>query len=145
MVAYDSSEVFPAPPETLWALLRSHLDDRILRIHGLIRSQRMISQSGAESVLDRSIDVRGKLMKSRWKLTYRPPDFSRWEILESEGPWAAGTYLENAYAAAPGGTTIRSRGELRISVLPFFIPQGPAVRRVLDTVDREDRSFIREL
>ena len=82
-------------------------------------------------------------MRSRWKITYRPPQMARWEILESEGPWAPGSYIESAYSAAPGGTLIHSHGDLRIKVLPFFMPQKSTIRKVLDTIYDEDIAYVR--
>jgi hypothetical protein len=82
-------------------------------------------------------------MGSQWKLTYRPPDFARFDIVTSEGPWAPGSFVENHYAEAPGGTRIRSHMNLKIPILPFFIPQKSAVRRVMATIDKEDRVFLR--
>jgi hypothetical protein len=82
-------------------------------------------------------------MKSRWKLTYRPPEYARWEILESGGPWSPGSYVESSYTSDPGGTLIQSRGDLRIKVLPFFLPQKRFIRNVLSTIEEEDVAFLR--
>jgi hypothetical protein len=51
--------------------------------------------------------------------------------------------VENHYSDAPGGTRIRSHLNLKINVLPFFIPQKTAVRRVMSTIDNEDRAFLK--
>ena len=143
MVVYEDEEVFPAPPDRLWLLLQDHLNDTAIdRIHPLIRSQTLVSRSGPETLVDRSIDVRGTALSSRWKITYRPPEYARWEIVESEGPWSPGSYLESSYGPAPGGTRIQSHGELHIKVLPFFIPQKSTVRKVLDKVETEDRAYL---
>jgi hypothetical protein len=143
MVAYEDGGVFPAPPEAVWSLLQAHLDDeRIHSIHPLVQTQQTISRSESETIVERTIDARGKSMRSKWKITHRRPEVARWEIVESEGPWKAGTYLENSYSPAPGGTRIRSRGDLKISVLPFFLPQMPVIRRVLDQLDAEDIAAI---
>jgi polyketide cyclase/dehydrase/lipid transport protein len=143
MVVYEDDGIFAAPPDAVWALLQAHLDDgRVHSIHPLILTQRTISQSGPEVLVDRTIDVRGRSMRSTWKITYRPPDFARWDIVESEGPWASGSYLENRYSAAPGGTRIQTHGDLSISVLPFFLPQRFTIRRVFDRLEREDLAAI---
>jgi hypothetical protein len=139
MVLYEDVGDFPAASEALWTLLQAHLDDeRIHSIHPLVLTQQTLSRSGSETIVERTIDARGKSMRSKWKITYLPPEVARWEIVESEGPWKAGTYLENRYSPVPGGTRVRSRGELKISVLPFFLPQKPVIHRVLDQLDAED-------
>ena len=144
VVAYEDEDVFPAPKDAVWKLLQAHLDDSTIgSIHHLIKSQKTVSHSGTETIVNRSIDVRGKEMKSRWKVTYRPPDLARWEILESEGPWASGSYIENTYADAPGGTLIRGRGNMTISVLPFFLSQRRTIRKVFADIHAEALSFAR--
>lgn len=136
--------MFPAPRDAIWKLLNAHLDDSaISRIHPLLKAQKTISQSGSEIVMDRWTDVRGKVLRSRWKVTVRPPDLYRWEIVDSEGPWTTGNFVENAYVDVPGGTQVRTRGELKISVLPFFLPQKSLIHKVLDQLDSEDLVFLR--
>jgi hypothetical protein len=143
MVEFSESDLFPFPRDRVWTLLRAHLDDAMIgRIHPLIRAQRTITTSGTETTVQRSIDVRGKLLTSQWKVTLRPPEYSRYEILASEGPWSEGSSVENHYSDAPGGTKIESRMRLHIQVLPFFLPQRPISRRILNDIDREDRAFL---
>ena len=143
LVAYEEDELIAAPRAIVWKLLGDHLDEtKILTIHPLIQSQKTVSRTDSEVVLDRVIDVRRKMMKSRWKLTYHPPERARWEVLESEGPWSPGTYLEVQYEEVPGGTRLRSRGELNINVLPFFLSQKRTVDRVLTDISVEDWSYI---
>lgn len=144
MVEYQDETVFPAPRDALWKLLRAHLDDgAIPSIHPLVQSQTTLSRSGEVTVVDRSIDVRGKLYKSQWKVTYRPPDFGRWEVVESTGPWGKGSFVENTYSDAPGGTLIRTRGSLTISVLPFFMSQKRNIAKIFDKIHEEDIAFVR--
>jgi len=144
MVAYEDDDLFPAPRAIVWKLLDEHLDDaKALVIHPLIKSQKTVSRSGSEIVVDRVIDVRRKLLKSRWKITFEPPDHGRWEVVQSEGPWAPGSYLDATYSEVPGGTRIQARGELTISVLPFFLSQKRTVPRVLNDVHTEDLAYIR--
>lgn len=139
MVVYEDDGVFPATPEIVWTLLQAHLDDeRIHSIHPLVLTQHTLSRLGSETIVERTIDARGKSMRSKWKITYLPPEVARWEIVESEGPWAVGSYIENRYAPVPGGTRIRTRGDLKISVLPFFLPQKSMIRRVFDQLNAED-------
>lgn len=144
MVEYASEDVFPAPREKVWALLRAHLDPSLAtRIHPKILSQTEVSRDGDSVVVEREIDARGRRLRSRWKVTLRPPELGRWEIVDGEGPYAPGSFVESRYSDAPGGTHITARGNLKITVLPFFLPQGPVVRRVLDDIDREDRAYLK--
>ncbi|MGA8536290.1 MAG: hypothetical protein WB789_02730 [Thermoplasmata archaeon] len=144
MVNYQYDQLFPFPRDRVWKLLQDHLDDsRVTRIHSLVKQQRTISKTGDSTVVDRMIDARGKLLASQWRVTCRPPDSFRWEVLTSKGPYSAGSWMENTYVEEGGGTRIRSRGDLKISVLPFFIPQRPVIRRVLDTIDAEDQNYLR--
>ncbi|MGA8710223.1 MAG: hypothetical protein WB786_03210 [Thermoplasmata archaeon] len=143
MVAYEDDDMISAPRPIVWKLLDDHLDDKkILTIHPLIQSQTTVSRTGSEIVVDRVIDVRRKMMKSRWKITYQPPERGRWEILDSEGPWAPGSYLDVRYEEVPGGTRVHAKGDLSISVLPFFLSQKRTVARVLNDVHIEDLSFL---
>jgi len=143
MVTYDDEGMLAAPRAIVWKLLGEHLDDtKIGTIHPLIQSQKTVSRTESEAVVDRVIDVRRKPMKSRWRLTYHPPESYRWEVLETEGPWSKGSFLEVHYDEVPGGTRLRSHGELEISVLPFFLSQKRTIARVLADIDTEDWSYI---
>lgn len=144
MVAYEEHVVFPAPRDALWKLLDAHLDDsKIASIHPLITSQKTVSRNGPEILVDRVIDVRRRALKSRWKITYGRPDHARWEILESEGPWAPGSHIDVIYSDAPGGTLVTARGDVTISVLPFFMSQVKQVNKAMDFVHDEDVAFVR--
>lgn len=144
MVAYEDEEVIDAPRAVVWKLLADHLDEaKIVDIHPLIRSQKIASRSGNEIVLDRVIDVNRKLKKSRWKLSYQPPDHARWEVLESEGPWAPGSYLDLTYIDEGKRTRVRARGELTVLNLPFFLSQPRTVRNALNDISTEDVWFLR--
>jgi hypothetical protein len=143
MVAFREDGVFPVPRGLLWKLLEAHQDDaKIPTIHPLVLAQTTIERGVPESLVDRTIDVRGRPLRSRWKLTYRPPDLSRWEVVESEGPWAVGSFLENAYSEDPAGTRIVTRGDLRILGLSFFLPQGFVARRILRDIDDQDLAYL---
>ena len=63
--------------------------------------------------------------------------------MSGDGPYAPGSWMESSYADEAGGTRIRSRGALKITVVPFLIPQGPVLRRVLGTIDAEDQRYLR--
>jgi|SRR5271170_4130829 len=146
MVTIHDDGVFPAPLSVVWKLLGAHQDDSTIpTIHPLVVQQHTVHRGSPDSVVDRIVNARGRQLRSRWKLTYRPPDLSRWEILESEGPWKVGSFLENHYSGAPGGTRIVTRGELHITVLPFFLPQGWFSRRILRDIDAEDAAFLPRL
>ncbi|MGA8604289.1 MAG: SRPBCC family protein [Thermoplasmata archaeon] len=143
MVVYEEEVLISAPRDVVWRLLNDHLDDKkILTIHPLIQSQTTVSRTASETVVDRVIDVRRKMMKSRWKIAYQPPDRARWEIVESDGPWTKGSYVDVSYAEVPGGTQVRARGDLTISVLPFFLSQKRTVARVQNDIHIEDLSFL---
>ncbi|MCI4361165.1 MAG: hypothetical protein L3J91_05630 [Thermoplasmata archaeon] len=143
MVQYRDETLFPRPRDAVWKLLNDHLDDgKIGRIHHLISNQKTMSRDGTTATVERWIDVRGKAMRSIWKITYRPPDSARWDVVESQGPWAPGSYVESTYTEAPGGTTVRTTGELTISVLPFFMSQRSNVRKVFDTIHDEDLAYL---
>ncbi len=143
MVDYASDEVMPFPRERIWQLLDDHLDEeKVARIHPRITRQSTVSRDASSIVLARSIDARGRLLRSRWRITARPPDTYRWEILEGEGPYATGSWMESSYTEEARGTRVRSEGRLRLTVVPFLLPQGPVIRRVLDSIDAEDRRYL---
>jgi Polyketide cyclase / dehydrase and lipid transport len=144
MVAYESDQVFPFPRERVWKLLNDHLDDELItKIHPLVKQSRTVSRDASSVVFDRKIDARGRILASQWRVTARPPDTFRWDIVTSNGPYAAGSWMENNYTEEGGSTRIRSRGDLKITVLPFFIPQRPIIRRVFDDIDAEDQAYLR--
>jgi hypothetical protein len=146
MVRYADDDVFPAPRAAVWKLLAAHQKDELIHaIHPLVLHQTTVQPGSPESIVERVIDVRGKPMRSRWKLTNRPPEYARWEILESEGPWSPGSYVENQYGEVPGGTRIVTRADLHVKVLPFFFLQGMVIRKVLGDIDVEDRVFLDQM
>jgi hypothetical protein len=144
MVAYEDDGLFPATLEALWKLLEAHRDDAaISRVHPQVLSQRTLSRTDTEAIVERTIDAREKPLRSKWRITLHPPDVYRWDILASEGPWAVGNFIENRYSPSPGGTRIQSRGELKITVLPFFLSQRSFIRRILGDLDTEDLAAIK--
>jgi hypothetical protein len=144
VVAYENDQLFPFPLERVWKLLNDHLDDALITtIHPLVKQSRTVSRDANSVVFDRRIDARGKVLASQWRVTARPPETFRWDIVTSEGPYSAGSWMENTYSEEGGATRIRSRGELKISILPFFVPQRPVLRRVLDDIDAEDQARLR--
>jgi len=144
MIQYSDDDLIEAPREVLWKLLGEHLDDtKIATIHPLVQSQTTVRRSDSEVVVDRVIDVRRKLKKSRWRFVLEPPEKFRWEILESDGPWASGTYLELKYEEVPNGTHITARGSLTLVGLPFFLSQPRTVATVLNDLRTEDVFYLR--
>jgi Polyketide cyclase / dehydrase and lipid transport len=144
MVEYHDDGIFPFPRDQVWRLLRAHLDPVLIsQIHPLVKSHEVVKEEGEVVTVRRSIDVRGKLVRSEWKITSRPPETSRWEIVTSEGPWSAGSWIENRYSDASGGTRIQTQGDVKVKVLPFFLPQGPFVRGIFRDIDEQDAAFLR--
>lgn len=144
MVTYDDEDVIDAPRAVVWKLLADHLDEKkIVDIHPLIHSQKVVSRSENEVVLDRVIEVNRKAKKSRWKITYHPPEGYRWEILESEGPWAPGSYLELTFAEEGKRTRLHARGELTVMNLPFYLSQMRAIQSAMNDIHTEDVWFLR--
>ncbi len=144
MVEYHDEGILPFSRERVWQLLIAHSDPaQIVRIHPLVRAQEIVGRSGETLTVRRKIDVRGKLLSSEWRIVSQSPEMMRWEVLTSEGPWAEGSWLENRYSVVPDGTRIESRGKLKVSVLPFFLPQGALIRRILNDLDVEDSAYLR--
>ena len=145
MVAYEFDQLFPFPRDRLWKLLNDHLDDQLItNLHPLVKESRTVSREGHTTVFDRKIDARGKILTSQWRVTAKPPDSFRWEIVTSEDPYASGGLdggpIRRKSREAPGSAP---GGDLKITVLPFFIPQGPIIRRVFDDIDAEDQAYLR--
>jgi len=102
MIDYQDDSVFPAPIDTVRKLLAAHADDQLItRIHPLLKTQKTIDRSGPDSVVERWTDVRGKVLRSRWRISSATPDAYRWEVLDGEGPWSPGTFLESSYFGVP--------------------------------------------
>jgi hypothetical protein len=144
MVAYEYDQSFPFRRDRVWRLLNDHLDDSLIsKIHPLVKQSHTVSRDANSIVVDRMIDARGKVLASQWRVTVRPPEAFRWDIVTSNGPYAAGSWMENTYTEQGENTRIHSRGDLKISILPFIIPQRPIIRRVLDDIDAEDQTYLR--
>jgi hypothetical protein len=143
MAGYRGSEVIPLTREQLWAFLDAHLDPAtIVQIHPDIVAQRTLGQSGNETLLERQIRFFGKPRRSVWAVTYQRPDRARWEIRESEGPMATGSYLENTYRDAPGGTLIETVGDITVTKFPRFL-QPRIVRSAIDGIGMQDLAYLR--
>jgi hypothetical protein len=144
VVEYQDEQLFPFPRDRVWKLLQDHVDDSlILKIHPLIKRQTTVSRSEEGAVVERVIDARGKPLVSQWRYTVRAPDYLKWEILSGTGPYAPGSVMENTYSEEAGGTRIRSKGRFKVTVAPFFVPQRAVLNRVFDTIDNEDRRWLR--
>jgi hypothetical protein len=78
MAVDEEESLFPASREAVWARRRTHLADRqIGRVHHLPVGQKTIYRWGADTVVVRWTDVRGMVLKSRYKLTHTPPESAR--------------------------------------------------------------------
>jgi hypothetical protein len=142
MASYQDRGVFPLPPDGLWKFLEAHLDDAtILRIHPDIVSQRTVRREGEFTVVERTIRFRKSLLRSTWRIRYRRPDLARWEIVSGDGPMVAGSFLENHYSDAAGGTLIESRGEITVVRFPRFLQRSIA-KTAMARIDRDDRAFL---
>jgi hypothetical protein len=145
MAHYEDAGILPVSRVELWKLLDQHLDDRtILAIHPRIVAQRLVSLSGNEARVERTIAVGRGQKTSTWKLTSNPPDSYRWEVLDGYGPWAPGSFVANRYSDDPAGTMVRSQGELTIVGLPGFL-QAWLARRVLAGIHHQDLSYLRSV
>ncbi|MGP8078803.1 MAG: SRPBCC family protein [Thermoplasmata archaeon] len=142
MVRYADESVIPIARDRLWRLLDLHAQDgHIMRIHPDVVSQQTLSQGPGEYVVKRGVKVLRRTANSSWKVTYHVPDRFRWEIVDGNGPWTQGSYLSNQYSDAPGGTLVRSEGELTVVGLPGFL-QNRLVRSALNRIDEEDVGFL---
>ncbi|MFI5417557.1 MAG: hypothetical protein ACHQ2Y_01480 [Candidatus Lutacidiplasmatales archaeon] len=142
MVAYSDQGVQAVSRERLWKFLELHLDDAVIpRIHPDIVSQRTVQSSGNEHVLERNIRFFGKVRRSLWKVTYEPPDRTRWEILESDGPMLKGCHIENTYADGTAGTLVRSQGEIAVAIFPRFLQKRIAYS-ALNGIDAQDAKYL---
>ena len=144
MVVYEDEELISAPRDVVWKLLDDHLNEaKVVEIHPLIRSQTTVRLSDSQVVLDRVIDVNRKPKRSRWKVACERPDRVRWEILESEGPWTRGSYLELTYHELPWGTKVGAHGELEVAARSLFLSPERAVAVVLNDLHTEDLAYLR--
>ncbi|HTP54964.1 MAG TPA: SRPBCC family protein [Thermoplasmata archaeon] len=142
MVRYTDDTTVPVPRERLWRLLDLHSQDAVIpRIHPEVVSQETVSQKPGEYVVKRGVKVIRKVATANWKVTYQAPDRFRWEILDGNGPWSAGSYLSVAYSDVPGGTRMVSEGELTVVGLPGFL-QNRIVRSALARVHDEDAEYL---
>jgi hypothetical protein len=142
MATYADNGVFPLAREALWKFLDAHLDDaHVTRIHPDIVGQRTVSRDGELTVVERSIRFRRDLLRSTWKITYHRPTLARWEIESGDGPMAPGSFLENLYSDAVGGTMVESRGEITVVRFPRFL-QRRIARAAMGRIDAQDQAFL---
>lgn len=142
MVRYVDESVVPIPRDRLWRLLDQHArEGEISRIHPEVVSQQTVSQGPGELVVKRGVRMFRRVVNATWKISFMAPERYRWEILDGNGPWAAGSYLANQYSDAPGGTLVRTEAELTVVGLPGFL-QNRIVRLVLGRIDGEDLDFL---
>jgi hypothetical protein len=143
MVKFSDEGTLPVPRDRLWRFLELHArDDAVGQIHPGILRQQTQSSSAGEYRVARMIDARGTPCPTQWKITYRVPDYSAWEIVEApNGPMTVGSRVENHYSDVPGGTRIRTDVDLTIARLPRLF-QKRIVRRVLRGIDDEDLAYL---
>ncbi|MGA7922843.1 MAG: hypothetical protein WCA77_02570 [Thermoplasmata archaeon] len=142
MVEYSDEGVFPLARPALWKFLEMHTDSAaITQIHPDILQQELVSRADSAVVVDRRIRARKKQLTSRWKFTSQPPDLLRWEIIGGEGPMAPGSWLANTYSEAPGGTLVRTQGEVNILGVPGFL-QRRIVRNAMHDIDHQDLGYV---
>ncbi|MCI4328235.1 MAG: hypothetical protein L3J86_01510 [Thermoplasmata archaeon] len=142
MSEFHDEGIFPLAGDELWKFLDSHTDPAVIgRIHSNILAQRVLSHEGNVTMVERTIKFGRKNVRSVWKITSTPPVSVRWDIVEGDGPMAVGSWLENHYSTAPGGTRIESSGDIRIVGFPRFLMKF-LVGRVLAGIDRQDHAFL---
>jgi hypothetical protein len=144
MARYVDEGVFPLPREALWKFLELHVrDDTISQIHPGVLRQETISAANDEYLMRRTLDARGTPRTVLWKIRYHRPDWARWETTEApEGPFVAGSHLENHYTEDPGGTRIRTDVDIALRGVPGLF-QKRIVRSVIGTIDDEDLAYVR--
>ena len=126
MVSYESDQLFPFPRERVWKLLNDHLDDAMItKIHPLVQQSRTISRDSNSVVFERMIDARGKILSSQWKITSRPPDTYRWDIVTSNGPYTAGSWMQSTYHGRRREHSDSVSGRAQDLRPPIFLPTAP--------------------
>ncbi len=145
MVRVDMEGLFPASRDKFWKLMDLHLDEVAVRaIHPGIVSQKILTRERGEATFEREWRLSGRTWKATWKYELAPPEKYRFDILSSEGPVGKGSFLENKYAEAPGGTLVSTHGEMILQGVPRFM-QGIVVKRTLNRIDREDLNYLRKM
>lgn len=142
MVRYSDDSVIPVARDRLWRLLDRHAkDDEIPHIHPEVVSQQTLSEAPGTYTAKRSVKVLRKVATATWRVTYSSPDRYGWEVLDGNGPWTAGSHLSIEYSDAPGGTRLKTEGDLTVVGIPGFL-QNRIVRLVLGRIDNEDVAFL---
>lgn len=145
MVRLRMDSVFPASRDELWRVLKMHVEDDVIgRIHPRILSQQRLSMDGNRWVLQRRVRSFGKTFGLKMRVEMAPPEMYRWEIIESDGGVAPGSYVENRYGEADGGTTVSTTGEMTLQGVPGFL-QTWIVGGRLDRADKEDLSYLTKI
>jgi hypothetical protein len=144
MPSYADQGLISVPRDRIWQLLRLHEDDsQISRVHPDILSQKTLSRSGTEIIVERTLKTPGGAKLSTWKLTGAPPDSYRFEIIGGEGPFAHGSFMQNRYTESGPGTLVVSEGEFTLLGVPRIgFLQKRIVRRVFDKIDMEDQKYL---
>lgn len=143
--------VFPLTLDAVWRLLHAHLDEATLReIHPWILSGRGVREGERvpfgdlmfppEKVAEREIRLMGRRYRTTWTYAIEPPSRFAYKIRFENG---ATSRFGNTYAAVPGGTFVKTVGEVSIKGVPKFLGLW-ATRRLLDRADEEDLAYARK-
>jgi hypothetical protein len=131
--------------DRLWSVLALHLeDDVIVEIHPSIVSQRLVSKEDDSWLFQRKIRDSGRTFNLLTKVTTRPPEMYRWEIIESDGGVAAGSYVENHYEETNRGTSIDTTIRMSLRGVPGFL-QKWIIERRMDQADEEDFRYLKKM
>ena len=144
MAHYSGEGTIPISRERLWNFLQLHSDPAVIgQIHPEVVRQEIARSSSTEVVLERQLRVpRNRVLSSTWKVTLRPPEVFRWEIVAGDGPMTVGSWVENRYTDAPeGATRVKTEAEMTILKVPRFL-QKTGVRRVLNSIDAQDAAYL---
>ena len=142
MVRYTDDSIVPIPRDRLRRLLDLHAgDDQIPKIHPEVVSQQTVAQASGEFTARRGVRMLRKVVTATWRVSFAPGERYRWEVLDGNGPWTPGSYVETVYSDVPEGTRLRTEGELTIAGFPGFL-QNRLVRLVLGRIDREDLGYL---
>jgi hypothetical protein len=141
---YAEQGVIPIPPDQLWRFLELHArDDVISSIHPDVLSQQTIDRQGDAALVERTLRFRGKPRPTRWRISWAPPERSRWEIIDApEGPMAKGSWVENRYSEVPTGTLVVTEADITVVGFPRFL-QSRLARTVLNRIDAQDLAYLR--
>ncbi len=143
---------FPLALDAVWRLLHAHLDEVTLReIHPWILSGRVVREGDAvrhasltfprEKIAEREVRILGRRSRTTWTYAIEPPSRFAYEIRFGNGSTSR---FDNAYAAVPTGTFVKTVGEISIKRVPTFLGIW-ATRRLRDRADEEDLAYAKRM